>query len=100
LTDWPDYNSSGDESDASEVEKIVAAEDRTDSQASTSTPQKSPPKEAPAVPPPSWNIPEDDHTAQRIMNLLTEMGSSNLVLNYDDTHFLHCINCTGRILHV
>ncbi|ELT96212.1 hypothetical protein CAPTEDRAFT_209723 [Capitella teleta] len=101
LEDWPDYNTSGDDSDASEVERIVGSEEiRNDSK--SSTPLKTPPnKEVAAAEVTSpWSAAEEDHTAQRIMSLLTEMGNSNLVLNLDDTHFLHCIHCTGRILHV
>ncbi len=47
------------------------------------------------------NIPEDN-TAQRIMHLLTELGSSNLVEapSFAERNFLHCTNCTGRLLNV
>ena len=47
------------------------------------------------------NIPEDN-TAQRIMHLLTELGSSNLVHSpsFAERNFLHCPNCTGRLLNV
>ena len=101
-TDWPDYTSS--DSDASEVEAIVGGAEVA---ASPTTPTEIHSKDGLAQPasPTStdkWNIPQEDHTAQRIMHLLTEIGNSNLVdpNTFSEINFIHCNRCTGRILSV
>ena len=49
----------------------------------------------------SSDIPPPDQTAQKIMHLLTEIGSSNLVnLPTRDDAFLHCGHCTGYLMTV
>ena len=113
ISDWPDYTSSSGDSDTSEVERIVAGQevasphrdhanqDHANPEAHTAEAQDTD-VAMDTSHPAQWNIPEEDHTAQRIMSLLTEIGTSNLVERtlQEDRHFLHCIHCTGRILHV
>ena len=45
-----------------------------------------------------------DFTAQRIMHLFTELGSSNVLETssslYMEHSFVHCSHCTGRLLNL
>ena len=103
FSEWPDLTES--DSDDSAVEAIVGnTTPGGDGETITRVDQS---KSSPPQPPPAThldnklNIPEDN-TAQRIMHLLTELGSSNLVNSpsFAERNFLHCPNCTGRILNV
>ncbi len=106
FSEWPDLTES--DSDDSAVEAIVG-DNQSTSQGSGAQSKANP---APSTPPPppypatsssstQSNIP-DENTAQRIMHLLTELGSSNLVQSpsFAERNFLHCPNCTGRLLNL
>lgn len=102
LLDWPDYTSSSSESDVDQI--ITGSGDQPDTSVHSShsgdhsssvVPRhKKSPK--PAIPT------TEDLTAQKIMYLLSEIGTSNLVdrMPPDDRHFLHCDRCTGRLMVV
>lgn len=48
---------------------------------------------------PQWNIPSEDQTAKRIMNLLSEIGSSTLDSpTYANRNVVNCNRCTGRLM--
>ena len=103
--EWPDLTQS--DSDDSAVEAIVGNRTIGDDSETVSVATADESKSSSSPPPPAThldnklNIPEDN-TAQRIMHLLTELGSSNLVHSpsFAERNFLHCPNCTGRLLNV
>lgn len=104
--DWPDYSSSDDEHhgdsaiDQSPDGAPAGAHPQADAaqrpagDASSALPGTSSSGGSQAA--------ADDATAQRIMHLLNEIGTSNLVerLSYDERHFLHCNRCLGRLIMV
>lgn len=55
---------------------------------------------ATATHPKSFDIPDSvSYTAQKIMHLLDEIGTSNLVERpIDSNRFLHCSHCSGRLI--
>jgi len=111
--DWPDYEGDSDSETSSETEVIVAG---GGSISSSSVPLNQseglvihPSNETalqaatqPLVSSPVSNIPAvaGSHTAQKIMHLLDEIGTSNLVDRPPPygTHFIHCVHCSGRIV--
>jgi len=112
-TEWPDYDGESDSDAGSETEVIVAdasgAVNQSDagflsiqpSHPSNVSSSSSPHRELDASAASSpFNIPADSHTAQKIMHLLDEIGTSNLVDRppHDATRFLHCVNCSGRLI--
>lgn len=103
--DWPDYSSSGSQSDEDHIPGTttdqsfsgVSTSDQlptidTEGKANETSSQAQSTSESP--------IPTEDLTAQRIMHLLNEIGTSNLVerMMYDERHFLHCNRCLGRLI--
>ena len=104
FADWPDYTSESD-SEASEVEAIVADSSApptstTFSPAAQSTPHRPQPHDPSQSP--LAAVPETDHTAQRIMHLLTEIGHSNLVDRsmVSEGGYVNCNHCRGKLLHL
>jgi len=112
--DWPDYEGESDSETSSETEVIVAGGsgplNQSDDgglvvQPSNPTSVLSP-HEASTPPLTSThlsNIPTSvtaSQTAQKIMHLLDEIGTSNLVDRPPlyGTHFIHCVHCSGRIM--
>lgn len=102
--DWPDYSSSGSQSDEEHIPEAtdqsingVSAGDQLqtiDTEAKANETSSQPQSTSEPL------IPTEDLTAQRIMHLLNEIGTSNLVerLMYDEKHFLHCNRCLGRLI--
>ena len=110
--DWPDYSSGSDsDSERSEVEAIIGGPDSLDDSSSSATPSHpgaptlqgahgtpeasymlDPPRHSPA-----YDAPED-HTAQQIMSLLNELGTSNIVEESTQLEYsvFRCNNCIGR----
>jgi len=115
--DWPDYEGESDSETGSETEVIVAGGSSTLNQsdlgglvvqaspALSSTLSSHWELEASAPPVHSTstsNIPAavGSQTAQKIMHLLDEIGTSNLVERplHDNARFLHCDHCSGRLI--
>ena len=116
LEDWPDYSTDTD-SDASEVEAIVAssassvqpADSQPPNQAShtananlnmniNATDTSSDSSGVTNTNRAQWNPQKTDQTAQQIMNLLTEIGHSRLLPGETTREsFIHCDHCKGRI---
>jgi hypothetical protein len=115
--DWPDYSSSGSQSDEERISEGAA--DQPPSSITNGVPagDQLPPNDkegranetsssSPSQPhggtssDPSLIPSGENATAQRIMHLLNEIGTSNLVerLMYDERHFLHCNRCLGRLI--
>jgi len=118
VADWPDYEAESDSETGSETEVIVAGGSSGPSNQSDlgglvvqpSNPSSAVSShwelESSALLPQSsspYNIPSaaaDSQTAQKIMHLLDEIGTSNLVDRppHDSTRFLHCVHCSGRLV--
>jgi len=114
--DWPDYEGDSDSETGSETEVIVAGDSSTLNQSDlgglvvqpshlSNTLSSHWELEASAQPvysPPSSNIPAavDSQTAQKIMYLLDEIGTSNFVdhLPHSSMNFVHCDHCSGRLI--
>jgi len=114
--DWPDYEGESESETGSETEVIVAGSSSPVNQSdlgglvvqsSHSTSALSSHWELEASTHPihsstSSNIPAaiDSQTAQKIMHLLDEIGTSNLVDRPppDSARFLHCVHCSGRLI--
>ena len=115
--DWPDYEGDSDSETGSETEVIVAGDSSPSNQSDlgglvvqpsshlSSTLSSHWELEAsaqPVDPPPSSNIPAavGSQTAQKIMYLLDEIGTSNLVDHppHHSARFLHCVHCSGRLI--
>lgn len=97
--DWPDYDSSSE----SEVEPILAEDGSvlTPERKSHKVRDLSSPAASPSSPG-SPGSPGNDSTAQRIMHLLTELGSPHVVgpAHYEYRHVIQCTNCKGQLLIV
>jgi len=115
--DWPDYERESDSETGSETEMIVAGGSSSGgtlnqsdlgglvvqpSHSSSMSSHWELEASAPPVNSPSSNIPfaVGSQTAQRIMYLLDEIGTSNLVDRppHDSVRFLHCVHCSGRLI--
>lgn len=115
--DWPDYEGESDSETGSETEVIVASGSSSSTlnqsdlgglvvqpshSSSMSSHWELEASAQPVHPSPSSNIPVavSSQTAQKIMHLLDEIGTSNLVDRppHDSTRFLHCVHCSGRLL--
>ena len=114
--DWPDYEGDSDSETGSETEVIVAGDSSSMNQSDlgglvvqpshlSNTLSSHWELEASAQPvysPPSSNIPAavDSQTAQKIMYLLDEIGTSNFVdhLPHSSMNFVHCDHCSGRLI--
>jgi len=113
-TDWPDYEGESDSESGSETEVIVADGSSSPLQQSDLGGPVVPPSSTSSTTPSHWeqeanaqpvhpsHIPAavSSQTAQKIMHLLDEIGTSNLVdrLPHDSTRFLHCVHCSGRLI--
>ena len=103
FSDWPDYSS--DDSDTSEVEPILGGASDTSSHdspaAGVSHDEGRSPSHSAAV---SATTSPSDFTAQRILHLFTELGTSNVLETstsvYMEHSFIHCSQCTGRLLNL
>ena len=113
--DWPDYEGESDSETGSETEVIVAGDSSLANQSdlggvvfqpshlsNLSSQWEHEPSAQPLYSFPSSNIPTatDSQTAQKIMHLLDEIGTSNLVDRppHDGARFLHCVHCSGRLI--
>ncbi|CAH1785517.1 unnamed protein product [Owenia fusiformis] len=115
IDDWPDYTSSSSgDSDASEVEAIIGG---SAPDADTPPPSKNkhshhhhhhhdnhqpdtPQQGTMSEHSEQWNSPQpDNHTAQKIMHLLNEIGNVNQVdrTDFDERNFMPCKCCQGRL---
>lgn len=104
LEDWPDYSSSDEEHHGDNAVDQPPGGAPVNAHALADEGQR-PTGDAPSTLPSSTSGPQgpiEDATAQRIMHLLNEIGTSNLVerLTYDERHFLHCNRCLGRLIMV
>jgi len=117
--DWPDYEGESGSETGSETEMIVAGGSSSTlnqsdlgglvvqpSQLSSalSSHWELEANTQPLYSSPSSNIPAavSSQTAQKIMHLLDEIGTSNLVDRplHDNARFLHCVHCSGRLIIV
>jgi len=116
--DWPDYERESDSETGSETEMIVAGGGSSNStlnqsdlgglvvqpshSSSMSSHWELEASAQPVYSSPSSNIPAAvaSETAQKIMHLLDEIGTSNLVDRppHDSVRFLHCVHCSGRLI--
>lgn len=115
--DWPDYEAESESDTGSETEVIVAGDSASSSPLNLGGLADQPPSHSPGelsshwnlesqlpLPHssiPSYNIPAgtSSETAQKIMHLLDEIGTSNLVDRHPhDVRFLHCVHCSGRLI--
>lgn len=112
--DWPDLE---DGNSCSETEELTTAEDTALSNGdqlqsavigpdgfATVLPSSSSSHSNAEIAMPSselFNIPDSSasYTAQKIMHLLDEIGTSNLVeRSINSRRFLHCSHCSGRLI--
>jgi myosin heavy subunit len=121
--DWPDYEGSGSDSETgSDTEVVIAttaANESTSPSADYSGLVVHPSHSSIVEPTSHWEhkhngsavafpsslpsiplSPAASQTAQKIMSLLGEIGTSNLVerTSLDNSHFLHCAHCSGRLI--
>ena len=106
LVDWPDYTSSESDTE-SEVEAIVSGKDnispRIPSEEEQTTPTMSEQEVTKHIHVPVAQhvaVPQTDNTANKILNLLSEIGHSNLVdhpTTCIDHNFLPCKYCKGQV---
>jgi len=106
--DWPDYSESSSESENealthhhADVHTHTHTHNHTDNH--THDAPDYPPlhssHQSLYPPPPSSGSGGEDLTAHRIMTLLNEIGTSNVIERcvYDDRCFIHCERCTGPL---
>lgn len=111
VIDWPDYSS--ESSDDSQVEPIVGgstSDISTPPHSSRHSNKLSANPLTSSTPAPnrdisqgstlqSPDIPNEDHTAQKIMHLLSELGSSNVLdrTSFIEKSYVNCSHCSGRL---
>ena len=103
FSDWPDYTST--DSDDSEVEHIIGGahqyEGTTDAHSVPAPPQT----HDKINHEPHWNAtgPASDPTAQKIMHLLSEIGSAvhmDFSDGYGGREVLNCSHCSGQVINL
>jgi len=103
--DWPNYDAESDSETSSETEVIVTGGSGPLNQSDLGGLVVEPSSQwhthsSPSTIPATTTSISSSQTAQKIMHLLDEIGTSNLVDRppYYGTHFIHCLHCSGRII--